>query len=227
MQAQDIKLEESWKKVLLPEFDKPYMQNLSNFLHSQKQQRKVIYPQGDEYFRALELTPIDKVKVVILGQDPYHGENQAHGLCFSVKDGVALPPSLKNIYKEIESDLGIKPSETGFLEGWAKQGVLLLNAVLTVEAGQAASHQGKGWEEFTDSIIHRLNEQDRPIVFMLWGAYAQKKGAFIDKNKHLVLTAPHPSPLSAHRGFLGCKHFSKANGFLTQHGQKEIDWTVK
>ena len=227
MQAQNIKLEESWKKALLSEFEKPYMQNLSKFLHLQKQQHKTIYPKGDEYFRALELTPLDKVKVVILGQDPYHGENQAHGLCFSVKDGVALPPSLKNIYKEIESDLAIKPSQTGFLEGWAKQGVLLLNAVLTVEAGLAASHQGKGWEEFTDTIIHRLNAQDKPIVFMLWGAYAQKKGAFIDKNKHLVLTAPHPSPLSAHRGFLGCKHFSKANAFLAQHGQQEIDWSVK
>jgi uracil-DNA glycosylase len=180
--------------------------------------------------RALELTPLDEVKVVILGQDPYHGPGQAHGLCFSVQPGVRTPPSLVNIYKELESDLGIKPARHGFLEHWARQGVLLLNSVLTVEMGRAASHQGKGWERFTDAVIAKVNARAEPVVFMLWGAYAQKKAAFVDSidkgGRHLVLKAAHPSPLSAHNGFLGCRHFSKANAFLEQHGMKPIDWAL-
>ena len=186
---------------------------------------KTVYPANENIFRATELTPIDTVKVVILGQDPYHGEGQAHGLAFSVQKGMRVPPSLKNIYKELQSDIGMTPPEHGFLEGWAKQGVLLLNTTLTVEAGQAASHAGQGWEEFTDSIIKQVNVCNHPVVFMLWGSHAQKKANMIDRDKHLILTAPHPSPLSAHRGFLGCRHFSKANEFLKQNGQKEIDWS--
>ena len=187
---------------------------------------RCVLPPRHQTFRAFELCPLDKVKVVILGQDPYHGEGQAHGLCFSVQPGVRPPPSLVNIYKELESDLGIPRPRHGFLESWAKQGVLLLNSVLTVEMGQAAAHQGKGWEPFTDEIIRIVNAKTEPVVFLLWGAYAQKKAAFVDADRHLVLKAAHPSPLSAHNGFLGCRHFSKANAFLEANGQTPIDWTL-
>ena len=222
----DIKLEESWKQALASEFSAPYMQALRSFLLAEREAGKRIFPKGNEWFRALDLTPLDKVRVVILGQDPYHGEGQAHGLCFSVQPGVRIPPSLVNIYKEIEADLGIKPARHGFLEHWAQQGVLLLNSVLTVEMGRAAAHQGKGWEQFTDAIIRRVNEKQEPVVFLLWGSYAQKKAGFVDHSRHLVLKAPHPSPLSAHSGFLGCRHFSKANAFLEAKGLPPIDWAV-
>jgi uracil-DNA glycosylase len=226
MSPEQVKIEKSWKQYLLPEFQQDYMQTLREFLVQQKQAGKVIFPQGDEYFNAFNLTPFDQVKVVILGQDPYHGPGQAHGLCFSVRQGVALPPSLKNIYKEIHADLGLPIPKHGCLTHWAEQGVLLLNSVLTVEQSKAAAHQGKGWEQFTDAVIRELNEKREGIVFMLWGSYAQKKGQFIDQNKHCVLKAPHPSPLSAHRGFLGCKHFSKANAYLQSKGLDPIDWSV-
>lgn len=222
-----LKLDPSWAEPLANEFTSPYMQELKAFLQHEKNAGKVIFPRGGEYFRALDLTPLDQVRVVIIGQDPYHGDGQAHGLCFSVREGVRIPPSLVNIYKELQSDLGIPPAPHGFLESWAKQGVLMLNAVLSVERGLAASHQGRGWERFTDAIIRRVNALDQPVVFMLWGSYAQKKAAFVDPSKHLILKAPHPSPLSAHRGFLGCKHFSQANAFLRAHGRGEIDWAIK
>ena len=221
----EIQLEESWKQALMGEFESPYMASLKRFLKEEYRAGKAIFPKGSEYFRALDLTPLDKVKVVILGQDPYHGDGQAHGLCFSVRPGVRVPPSLINIYKEIEDDLGIRPPRHGFLEHWAEQGVLLLNSVLTVERGLAASHQGRGWEKFTDRVIETVNGLDHRVVFMLWGSYAQKKAAFVDR-RHLVLKAPHPSPLSAHRGFLGCRHFSKANAFLEQNGLTPIDWSL-
>ena len=221
-----VKLDDSWRAALEPEFDSPHMQALRSFLVREKALGKEIFPKGAEYFRALDLTPLGGVRVVILGQDPYHGDGQAHGLCFSVRPGVRIPPSLINIYKEIERDLGIVPARHGFLEHWAKQGVLLLNSVLTVERGLAASHQGQGWERFTDAVIRAVNGQDAPVVFMLWGAYAQRKAAFVDTAKHLVLKAPHPSPLSAHQGFIGCGHFSKANGFLNAGGRTPIDWTL-
>lgn len=222
-----VKLDPSWKSVLKDEFSKNYMQNLKVFLKGEKESGKVIYPRGEEYFAACNVTPFDQVKVVIIGQDPYHGPGQAHGLCFSVKPGVAIPPSLINIYKELKSDLGIEPPGHGYLLDWAKQGVLLLNAVLTVQAGSAASHQGRGWELFTDAIVHALNEQREGLVFVLWGAYAQKKGAFIDRKKHYVIEGPHPSPLSASRGFFGSKPFSKINAYLRSRGEKEIDWRLK
>ena len=187
---------------------------------------KRIYPPRGTRLRALELTPLDRVKVVILGQDPYHGPGQAHGLAFSVPQGVRVPPSLVNIYKELESDLGIKPRRHGFLEHWAKQGVLLLNSVLTVEMGQAASHRDRGWERFTDRVIQEVNAKDQPVVFMLWGSYAQKKAAFVDTRKHLVLKAAHPSPLSAHSGFFRCGHFSRANAFLQSKGLRPVDWAL-
>lgn len=222
----DIKLENSWKDRLQSEFKLDYMQKLKSFLHDEKIQKKTIYPKGDEYFFALNTTPFEKVKVVILGQDPYHGPGQAHGLSFSVKPGVRFPPSLQNIFKELESDLGIPRPNTGYLKKWADQGVLMLNAVLTVEAGQAASHQGKGWEIFTDKIIETINREKEHVVFVLWGSYAQKKGAFIDRNKHLVIESVHPSPLSAHRGFFGSRPFSKINTYLKETGQKLIDWSL-
>lgn len=222
----DIKLEESWKQALAGEFASPYMATLKIFLQQERQSGKVIFPKGAEYFRALDLTPLGQVKVVILGQDPYHGEGQAHGLCFSVRPGVRIPPSLVNIYKEMEDDLGIPPARHGYLEYWARQGVLLLNSVLTVERSLAASHQGKGWERFTDAVIARVNEQESPAVFMLWGSYAQRKAAFVDTRKHLVLKAPHPSPLSAHNGYFGCRHFSKANQFLIANGLEQVDWQL-
>ena len=209
--TQNIQLEPSWLEALQGEFDKDYMKNLKSFLRSQIEQKKTIFPKGKEYFNAFNYTPLPGVKVVILGQDPYHGPGQAHGLCFSVLPGVRTPPSLQNIYKEMETDLGLPRPQHGFLEAWAQQGVLLLNSVLTVEQGRAGAHAGKGWEAFTDEAIRVINDQREGVVFMLWGRYAQKKGTFIDRQKHLVLQSTHPSPLSAHRGFLGCRHFSQAN----------------
>jgi uracil-DNA glycosylase len=220
-----IQLEESWLNRLRAEFSQPYMQSLRGFLLERKRSGAVIYPPGGLIFNALNSTPFDAVKVVILGQDPYHGPGQAHGLCFSVPEGVALPPSLQNIYREIAEDLGLQPRQGGNLQSWADQGVLLLNAVLTVERGRAGAHQGKGWETFTDRVVSALNEGCEGLVFMLWGSYAQKKGGVIDRRRHLVLTAPHPSPLSAHRGFFGCRHFSKANTWLEQRGNAPIEWT--
>ena len=221
-----INLHPSWAEPLSGEFASSYMANLKRFLLAERDSGKRIFPKGRNWFRALDLTPLDKVRVVILGQDPYHGEGQAHGLCFSVPDGVRPPPSLVNIYKEMKTDLGIQQPSHGFLEHWAKQGVLLLNSVLTVEMGLAASHRDRGWERFTDAVIRLVNAKADPVVFMLWGSYAQKKAAFVDASRHLVLKAPHPSPLSAHSGFFGCKHFSKANAFLEQHGQRPIDWAL-
>lgn len=226
----DIKLHPSWLEPLRQEFDSPYMDALRTFLMGEREMGKRIFPRPSNWFRALDLTPLENVRVVILGQDPYHGEGQAHGLCFSVQPGVRTPPSLVNIYKEMETDLGISRANHGFLEHWAEQGVLLLNAVLTVQMGMAASHQGKGWERFTDAVIRLVNAKQEPVVFMLWGSHAQKKAAFVDSvdkgGRHLVLKAPHPSPLSAHNGFFGSKHFSKANEFLKRHGQKPIDWEL-
>jgi uracil-DNA glycosylase len=224
----EVQLARDWFEQLEPEFDLPYMVSLRNFLEAEKTKAKVIYPGGSEYFNALNSSPFDSVKVVILGQDPYHGPNQAHGLSFSVRQGLQLPPSLKNIYKEIQSDLGLSSHEFshGCLEGWASQGVLLLNSVLTVEQNKAASHQGRGWEVFTDRVIECLSRREKRCVFLLWGNYAQKKGVVIDRTKHKVLTAPHPSPLSAYRGFLGCKHFSQCNSLLREWGETAIDWRV-
>lgn len=221
-----VKLHQSWLTPLQSEFDAPYMAELRAFLLAERDAGKQMYPKANEWFAALDLTPLDQTRVVILGQDPYHGEGQAHGLCFSVQPGTRTPPSLINIYKELSADLGVKPAQHGNLKSWAEQGVLLLNSVLTVEAGRAASHQGKGWERFTDAIIKVLNDQPRPIVFILWGAYAQRKAAFVDKTRHLVIASAHPSPLSAHNGFLGSKPFSKTNAFLVAHGQKPIDWQI-
>ncbi len=221
-----VTLHESWKAPLQPEFDAPYMAALKEFLVAEKAHGKRIFPKGSEWFHALDATPLERVRVVILGQDPYHGEGQAHGLCFSVKQGVRPPPSLVNIYKEMKSDLGVEPPSHGNLEAWAQQGVLLLNAVLTVEAGLAASHQGKGWERFTDAVIRLVNDQPRPVVFILWGAYAQRKAAFVDRQRHLVLASAHPSPLSAHNGFFGSRPFSRANEFLMARGQEPIDWKL-
>lgn len=222
----DVRLQDSWKALLAPEFEQDYMEKLRAFLLQQKQQGRVIYPPGAQIFNALDQTPFENVKVVILGQDPYHGPGQAHGLCFSVSPGVPKPPSLQNIFKEIAQDLGIAPANHGCLLPWAEQGVLLLNAVLTVEHALAGSHQGKGWEIFTDRIVSLLNEQREHLVFMLWGSYAQKKGAIINRQRHLVLESPHPSPLSAHRGFFGNKHFSKTNTYLIEHGVDPINWQL-
>jgi uracil-DNA glycosylase len=221
-----IKLHESWKVPLQKEFDAPYMGALKEFLQREREAGKTIYPKPSEWFHALDATPLEEVRVVILGQDPYHGEGQAHGLCFSVQTGTRIPPSLINIYKELQGDLDISPAKQGNLSSWAKQGVLLLNSVLTVEAGKAASHQGQGWERFTDAIIKLVNDQPHPIVFILWGNYAQKKAAFVDRSRHLVLTSAHPSPLSAHNGFFGSKPFSQTNAFLINNGQKPIDWKI-
>ena len=223
-QQREIKLEESWKRRLEDEFSQPYMAALRRFLVERKQLGALIFPPGRLIFNALDSTPFDRVKVVIFGQDPYHGRGQAHGLCFSVPEGVAVPPSLQNIYKEIQQDLGLRTPAHGNLRAWAEQGVLLLNAVLTVEQGRASAHQGKGWERFTDRVAAELNEGRENLVFLLWGSYAMKKGAFIDRERHLVLTAPHPSPLSAHRGFFGCRHFSKANAWLERQGLEPIRW---
>lgn len=221
-----IKLDPGWLAVIGAEFDKPYMQKLRTFLQQQKDQGKTIYPPGSLWFNALNSTPFDEVKVVILGQDPYHGPHQAHGLCFSVPRGVPPPPSLQNIFKEIHHDLGLSIPSHGCLQHWANQGVLLLNAVLTVEDGKAAAHQGQGWEVFTDAIVAALNQKRDNLVFLLWGSYAQKKGAIIDAQKHRILQSPHPSPLSAHRGFLGNRHFSQCNHYLKAQGREEIDWSL-
>lgn len=222
----DVKIEASWKRELIEEFSAPYMQELRAFLKAEIEAGRKIYPKPSEWFAAFDHTPFEKVKVVILGQDPYHGPGQAHGLCFSVKPGVVPPPSLVNIYKELKSDLGIERPDHGFLEAWADQGVLLLNSVLTVRDGQAASHQGRGWEKFTDKAIHLLNEKRENLVFVLWGAYAQKKAQFVDRDRHLVLAGPHPSPLSASRGFFGSRPFSQINAYLEKTGQKPIDWRL-
>lgn len=216
----------SWQAVLAKEFDMPYMQALKNFLRSERDAHKIIYPHSSNWFHALEMTPMEDVKVVILGQDPYHQAGQAHGLCFSVLPGIKTPPSLVNIYNELETNLGISPANHGYLESWAEQGVLLLNAVLTVEDSKANAHQGKGWELFTDKIIEVINIECEHVVFLLWGSYAQKKGAIIDSERHLVLKAPHPSPLSAHRGFFGCQHFSQANDYLKQQTKTPIEWQL-
>lgn len=226
MQASILHLEASWKAQLKDEFAKPYMQSLAQYLQQERQANKIIYPKEDEIFNAFNLTPFDKVKVVILGQDPYHGPNQAHGLCFSVKPGVKIPPSLVNIYKELQQDLHIKPVKHGCLEAWAKQGVLLLNSVLTVENGLAASHQGKGWEQFTNQVIAKLNARQKPIIFVFWGNYAQRKGALINPACHYVLKSVHPSPLSASRGFFGNQHFSTINKILEKLGEPQINWQL-
>jgi len=223
-----LALHPSWQAVLGSEFEAPYMVKLREFLQSQKRARKVIYPPGKEMFAALNTTAFDQVKVVIIGQDPYHGPDQAHGLSFSVRPGIALPPSLVNIFQEVNDDLATGEqrlnSSSGCLDGWAEQGVLLLNSVLSVEHSRAGSHQGKGWERFTDACVAQLNDKRDNLVFLLWGAYAQKKGSIVDENRHCVLRAPHPSPLAAYRGFFGCRHFSKANNYLAQHRIQPIDW---
>lgn len=218
-----VKIEESWQNVLQDEFEKPYFKNLVSFVKDEYTSQKV-YPAGTQIFNAFAKCPFEEVKVVILGQDPYHGPNQANGLAFSVSDQVRIPPSLLNIFKEIKSDLGKEMPATGNLERWAEQGVLLLNATLTVRAANAGSHQKKGWEEFTDAVVQKVNDLKEHVVFMLWGAYAQKKGAFIDERKHLVLKAAHPSPFAADRGFFGSHHFSKANKYLQEHGKEPIKW---
>jgi uracil-DNA glycosylase len=222
----DIKMEASWKRELLAEFSLPYMKELRAFLKSELASRQRIYPKPSEIFAAFQHTPFEQTKVVILGQDPYHGPGQAHGLCFSVRPGVKPPPSLVNIFKELKSDLGIERPTHGYLVSWADQGVLLLNSVLTVRDGQPASHQGHGWERFTDRAIHLLAEKRENLVFVLWGAYAQKKGAFIDPQRHLIIQGPHPSPLSASRGFFGSQPFSQINAYLRKHGQSAIDWNL-
>ena len=221
-----INLDPSWRSALGDEFHKDYMLELQQFLDGEEAGGKVIYPPISQRFTAFNYTPFDKVRVVILGQDPYHGAGQAHGLCFSVLPGVKVPPSLANMYKELASDLGITQPSHGCLTSWATQGVLLLNATLTVEQANAGAHQGKGWERFTDQAIRALNDQREGIVFLLWGSYAQKKGAFIDESRHLILKSVHPSPLSAYRGFLGCKHFSTTNDFLKKQCQQPINWLL-
>ena len=224
----EIKLDDSWLTALGGEFEQSYMLKLREFLQTQRRAGKRIYPSGSDMFAALNETPLSSVKVVIIGQDPYHGEGQAHGLAFSVQPGTALPPSLVNIYQEIKDDIGDPDnrlsSDKGCLRSWAGQGVLLLNSVLSVEHSRAGSHQGKGWERFTDAIVRVLNTEREALVFMLWGAYAQKKGAVLDTQRHKVLQSPHPSPLSAYRGFFGAKHFSQANAYLVKHDQEPIDW---
>ncbi len=229
--ADRVRLEASWKAALAGEFEKGYMQRLRGFLQAEQEARKTLHPRGGHIFHALDLTPLPEVKVVIIGQDPYHGAGQAHGLCFSVRPGVALPPSLINIFREVNEDLGTPDNpdrrlydDKGCLIPWAKQGVLLLNSVLTVEQGRAGSHQGRGWETFTDRIVEVLNSEREGLVFLLWGSYAQRKGAIVDGTRHCVLSAPHPSPLSAHRGFFGCRHFSAANAYLEAQGTAPIDW---
>lgn len=221
-----IKLEAGWKEALSEEFDKPYMKELGNFLRAEKAAGKEIYPPGPLIFNALNSTPLDQVKVVIIGQDPYHGPGQAHGLCFSVQPGVPTPPSLVNIYKELKRDLNLDIPEHGYLQSWAEQGVLLLNTSLTVERANAGSHAKQGWQFFTDRVIEVVSERQDKLVFLLWGSHAQSKQRLIDATKHLALRSPHPSPLSAHRGFIGNGHFSRCNQFLTQNGQQPIDWRL-
>ncbi len=219
----NVQIEDSWKEKLTDEFEKPYFKELTDFVR-QEYKTQVCYPPGNLIFNAFNLCPFDQVKVVIIGQDPYHGPGQAHGLCFSVNDGIPFPPSLQNIFKEIQADLGKEVPVSGNLTRWAEQGVLLLNATLTVRAHQAASHQRHGWEEFTDAVIRKLSQERDHLVFILWGAYAQKKGAVIDRERHLVLTSAHPSPLSAYHGFFGNKHFSLTNAYLEQYGKTPINW---
>ncbi|WP_266183295.1 uracil-DNA glycosylase [Dyella humicola] len=226
MTEDKVRLDPSWKARIGDYLVRPDMQALSDFLRAEKQAGKVVYPPGPEIFAAFDHTPFDAVRVVILGQDPYHGPGQAHGLCFSVRPGVPSPPSLQNIFKEIQRDLGFRAPDHGCLTPWADRGVLLLNSVLTVEQAMAASHQGKGWEGFTDAAIEALNREREGLVFMLWGAYAQRKGQLIDPARHCVLKSVHPSPLSAHRGFIGCGHFSSANQYLEAHGVAPIDWSL-
>jgi uracil-DNA glycosylase len=226
MNAPDVRLEPSWKARVGDWFARDDMRALSAFLRERRAAGARIYPPGPEIFAAFEATPFDRVKVVILGQDPYHGPGQAHGLCFSVRPGVPVPPSLENMFKELQRDLGLPRPDHGWLVPWARQGVLLLNAVLTVEEGRAGAHQGRGWEGFTDHVVDVLNREREGLVFLLWGAYAQKKGAIVDGRCHRVLRTTHPSPLSAHRGFLGCGHFSAANDYLVRHGQAPIDWSL-
>lgn len=221
----DVKIQEQWKDVLREEFDKEYFANLVQILHQEKKNKKTIYPPGGLIFNAFELTPFNEVKVVILGQDPYHGAGQAHGLSFSVPDGVQAPPSLKNIYKEIEDDLQVTIRKNGNLESWARQGVFLLNAALTVRAGEPTSHGNIGWDKFTDAVIKTISDKKEGIVFLLWGNYARGKRELIDRNKHYVLEAPHPSPL-ARGAFFGCKHFSRCNEYLASHGKTPVDWTL-
>lgn len=218
-----VKIEESWGQALAGEFEKPYFNTLVDFVKNEYS-KQTIYPKGKDIFRAFDACPLDNVKVVVLGQDPYHGPGQANGLCFSVHEGMPFPPSLVNIFKEIKNDLGKEIPPNGSLERWAKQGVLLLNATLTVRAHQAGSHQNRGWETFTDAVVSELARSRNKLVYMLWGSYAQKKAAIVDTNQNLVLKSPHPSPLSAHRGFFGCKHFSQANAYLQQQGLNAIDW---
>lgn len=224
--SKKIDLDSSWLNYLVDEFEQPYMKQLKAFLIAEKQQGKVIFPPSKNIFNAFNSTPLDQVKVVVLGQDPYHGPNQAHGLCFSVLPGVPTPPSLQNMFKELQRDYGLPIPKHGCLQSWANQGVLLLNATLTVEQGKAGSHQGKGWETFTDKAIQLVNDKLQGVVFFLWGSYAQKKAAFINPQKHLILKAPHPSPLSAHRGFLGCGHFSEANLYLQKLSKSSVDWSL-
>ncbi len=224
--ASQLRPDRGWKEHLSEEFRQPYMQGLAEFLAAEEQAGKVLFPASQHCFNALNSTPLENVRVVILGQDPYHGPGQAHGLCFSVRPNVAIPPSLVNIFKEIQDDLGIAPPDHGCLQPWAEQGVLLLNSVLTVVQGQAGAHQGKGWETFTDKVIETINCEREGVVFLLWGSYAKKKGQHIDRTKHLVLDGPHPSPLSAYRGFFGCKHFSKANDWLQRQGKPTVNWAL-
>lgn len=221
-----IQLRQEWLQLLESEFDATYMKQLGAFLREAKAEGKAIYPPGNQFFAALEATPPDSVKVVILGQDPYHGPGQAHGLSFSVRGRQRIPPSLQNIFRELHADVDVQPPAHGDLSAWARQGVLLLNSVLSVERGVAGAHQGKGWERFTDAVIAAVNAGTSPVVFMLWGAQAQRKGSTIDRDRHCVLTAPHPSPLSAHRGFLGCQHFSQANRFLMENQREPVDWSI-
>jgi uracil-DNA glycosylase len=221
-----VKLHASWLLKLEDEFSKPYMVQLKAFLEAERAAGKIIYPRASHWFHALDTTPLDTVKVVILGQDPYHGEGQAHGLCFSVQPGIRPPPSLQNIFKEMKTDLGVDPPGHGFLETWAQQGVLLLNSVLTVEANKAASHAGRGWEKFTDAVIAQVNALPHPVVFILWGSYAQKKAAFVDQSRHHIIKSAHPSPLSAHNGFFGSQPFSRTNSFLIDRGLEAVAWQI-
>jgi uracil-DNA glycosylase len=226
MSTNSIQLEDSWKQVLAEEFEKPYFLELKRFLQEEKASGKTIYPPGSLIFNAFNSTPFEKVKVVIIGQDPYHGPSQAHGLCFSVQNGIKPPPSLVNIYKELHDDTGFTIPNHGCLQAWTEQGVFLLNAILTVEANKPASHQKKGWEEFTNTAIHKLSELREGIIFLLWGAFAQQKSALIDDRKHIILKAAHPSPFSAYNGFFGCKHFSKVNEILQKEGKDPINWQI-
>lgn len=219
----DVRIAQDWKEILAPEFDKPYFEELIGFVKQEYASRK-IFPRGSNIFRAFDKCPLDSLKVVIIGQDPYHGEGQANGLCFSVNDGVPFPPSLRNIFTEINTDTGAPIPTSGNLDHWAEQGVLLLNAVLTVRAHEAASHAGKGWEQFTDAVVKAISERKEDVVYLLWGSYAQRKGAIVNTTRNLVLKCPHPSPFSAHSGFFGCRHFSKANEYLAAHGKEPVRW---